>query len=552
MSTISIGTQPTDESKLEGQSVTLSIVATPQNDPDFGADGILTYQWERRNKRTGEFVPILGATDTSLTISSLSASDDNDYRCIVKNTYQSALHLDESLVRTSYGSESVLVDDEYHIGYRSFTLRTEPSDIYTIYPQSESIDISDITAGQIAKLKITESGEGYTPGTYTGVSLTDGSGSGATADIVVADIKTRTLLKSQGSDYADGFYPDTPLMNDKVASGSGARADLLITEGKLRKVMITSSGSSYALNDLLLLERSIQSITIANPAVLTCENHGLTTGDTVKISRVGGMTAINGESTTITVLTSDTFELVGVDSTGAGYGTPKTISTITRANPAVVTCTAHGFSNGDTVTFGTIVGMTALSGLSGTVSSSAANSFSVNIDTSNTSVFGSFVSGSVKAPATPNTGYVSVIGTTGNNAELEIVSLAKSGVQSITSVDVGENYTTGDILSAASGDIGGGSDFEVEVSSINTKITTATDHNLSVSDVVGIDNVTGMTEINQLFGTIIQVPTSSTMLLNINSSDFTSYTSGGYVQPQITKTVSLGTVNPLYITSNPS
>ena len=473
MSTINIGTQPTDEFKLEGQSVTLSIVATPQNDPDFGADGILTYQWERRNKRTGEFVPILGATDTSLTISSLSASDDNDYRCIVKNTYQSALHLDESLVRTSYGSESVLVDDEYHIGYRSFTLRTEPSDIYTIYPQSESIDISDITAGQIAKLKITESGEGYTPGTYTGVSLTDGSGSGATADIVVADIKTRTLLKSQGSDYADGFYPDTPLMNDKVASGSGARADLLITEGKLRKVMITSSGSSYALNDLLLLERSIQSITIANPAVLTCENHGLTTGDTVKISRVGGMTAINGESTTITVLTSDTFELVGVNSTGYDA-------------------------------------------------------------------------------ATDDTGYVSVIGTTGNNAELEIVSLAKSGVQSITSVDVGENYTTGDILSAASGDIGGGSDFEVEVSSINTKITTATDHNLSVSDVVGIDDVIGMTEINQLFGTIIQVPTSSTMLLNINSSDFTSYTSGGYVQPQITKTVSLGTVNPLYITSNPS
>lgn len=473
MSTINIVTQPIDESKLEGQSVTLSIVATPQNDPDFGADGILTYQWERRNKRTGEFVPILGATDTSLIISSLSASDDNDYRCIVKNTYQSALHLDESLVRTSYGSESVLVDDEYHIGYRSFTLRTEPSDIYTIYPQSESIDISDITAGQIAKLKIIESGEGYTPGTYTGVSLTGGSGSGATADIVVADIKTRTLLKSQGSDYPDDFYPDTPLMNDKVASGSGARADLLITEGKLRKVMITSSGSSYALNDLLLLERPIESITQANPAVLTCENHGLTTGDTVTVSRVGGMTDINGESTTITVLTSDTFELVGVNSTGYDA-------------------------------------------------------------------------------ATDDTGYVSVIGTTGNNAELEIVSLAKSGVQSITSVDVGENYTTGDILSAASGDIGGGSDFEVEVSSINTKITTATDHNLSVSDVVGIDNVTGMTEINQLFGTIIQVPTSSTMLLNINSSDFTSYTSGGYVQPQITKTVSLGTVNPLYITSNPS
>ena len=79
-------------------------------------------------------------------------------------------------------------------------------------------------------------------------------------------------------------------------------------------------------------------------------------------------------------------------------GTPKTITGITRANPAVVTCTAHGFSNGNTVTFGTIEGMTALSGLSGTVAYIGANSFSVNIDTSNTSVFGSFVSGEVMKP----------------------------------------------------------------------------------------------------------------------------------------------------------
>lgn len=104
-------------------------------------------------------------------------------------------------------------------------------------------------------------------------------------------------------------------MADNAASGTGARADLLITDGKLRKVMITNSGSSYASNDLLLLEKPIQSVTQANPAVVTCQNHGLTTGDTIHISRVGGMTDINSETTTITVLTSNTFELDGVDST---------------------------------------------------------------------------------------------------------------------------------------------------------------------------------------------------------------------------------------------
>lgn len=473
MSTINIGTHPSDESKKEGESVTLSVEATPQNDPDFGANGILTYQWERRNKRTGEFVPIRGATDASLTISSLSASDDNDYRCIVKNTYKSIIYLNESLVKTSYGSESVLVDDEYHIGYRSFTLRTEPSDIYTIYPQAESIDISDITPGQISGLKITDSGSGYIPATYTGVSLTGGSGSGAVADIVVADINIRTILKSQGSGYADDFYPDTPLMADNAASGTGARADLLITDGKLRKVMITNSGSSYTSNDLLLLEKPIQSVTQANPAVVTCQNHGLTTGDEIHISRVGGMTDINSETTTITVLTSNTFELDGVDS----------------------------------------------------------------------SLFNAAIA---------NTGYASVIGVTGNNAELQIVSLEKEGVQSVTIVDSGEGYSLGDVLSADSGDIGGGSDFEVEISSINTTITTTTAHNLSVTDVVGVDDVSGMTEINQLFGTITEIPSSTTAVLNIDSSGFTAYTSGGYIQPQITTTVSLGTINPLYITSNPS
>lgn len=79
-------------------------------------------------------------------------------------------------------------------------------------------------------------------------------------------------------------------------------------------------------------------------------------------------------------------------------GTPKTITGITQANPAVVTCTAHGFSTSDVITFGTIGGMSALSGLSGTVTNIDANSFSVNIDTSDTAVFGSFTSGSVMKP----------------------------------------------------------------------------------------------------------------------------------------------------------
>ena len=476
MSTINITSQPTDQANVEGKSVTLSITAEAQNDPITleGEDGIISYQWEKKNKRTGLFVPIIGAISSTYTISSLHISDDTEYRCIVKNTYISKTPLRESLVKTSYGSESVLVDDEYSIGYRSFTVRTEPTDIYEVYPQAESVDISDINPGQLYSLKITDGGDGYLANTYSGVSLTGGSGSGATADIITESIPMRVLLKSQGSGYEDGFYADTPLMSDDAILGSGARADLLITDGKLRKVMTTNSGSSYVSGDLLLLEKSIQNISQANPAVVNCTNHGLTTGDSVYISRVGGMTEVNEGSFTITVINANSFSLDSENSTGY-------------------------------------------------------------------------------TAAVANTGFVSVIPqASGNNAVLEITSVEKLAVKSVTVVDEGEGYSVGDLLSASSGDIGGGAGFEIEVTSVKTTVTTSTDHGLKVNQIVGINDVLGMTEINELFGTIISVPTNDTMILNIDSSNFTAYTSGGYVQPQITTTITSGTVNPLYITAKPS
>lgn len=63
----------------------------------------------------------------------------------------------------------------------------------------------------------------------------------------------------------------------------------------------------------------ITGITKADPAVVSVANHGLTDGDVVYISEVLGMTEVNSDLYIVNVLTSGTFELVGVDSTG--YGT---------------------------------------------------------------------------------------------------------------------------------------------------------------------------------------------------------------------------------------
>ena len=57
--------------------------------------------------------------------------------------------------------------------------------------------------------------------------------------------------------------------------------------------------------------------------------------------------------------------------------TAKTITAITKANPAVVTSTSHGFSNGDHVWIADVVGMTRLNGRRFVVASTATNTFAL-------------------------------------------------------------------------------------------------------------------------------------------------------------------------------
>lgn len=58
-------------------------------------------------------------------------------------------------------------------------------------------------------------------------------------------------------------------------------------------------------------------------------------------------------------------------------GAPKTITAITAANPAVVSSTSHGFSNGDRVVIYGTTGMLQIGGMNFTVSSVSANAFTL-------------------------------------------------------------------------------------------------------------------------------------------------------------------------------
>jgi len=83
---------------------------------------------------------------------------------------------------------------------------------------------------------------------------------------------------------------------------------------------------------------------------------------------------------------------------GAILESNKTITGITQANPGVVTSTAHGFSNGNTIVISGVVGMTQVNGKRFKVASVTANTFALQtIDGTNvnTTSFTAYTSGGI-------------------------------------------------------------------------------------------------------------------------------------------------------------
>lgn len=78
---------------------------------------------------------------------------------------------------------------------------------------------------------------------------------------------------------------------------------------------IPAQGTTIVLGATATAVTTITAITKANPAVATKTAHGLTTGQVIKMSGAAGMTEINGRVGIVRVLTVDTFEIGGVDST---------------------------------------------------------------------------------------------------------------------------------------------------------------------------------------------------------------------------------------------
>lgn len=100
---------------------------------------------------------------------------------------------------------------------------------------------------------------------------------------------------------------------------------------------------------------NITGITQANPAVVTSNSHGRSNGDKVYLSGIGGMTELNGVTATVAGVTSNTYQLSGINSSGYGAYTSGGTWSVVRA--VYVDPLAHAIADGAAVDFGAAEGL---------------------------------------------------------------------------------------------------------------------------------------------------------------------------------------------------
>lgn len=355
----------------------------------------------------------------------------------------------------------------------------------------------------------------YTVGVFRDTPLTGGSGTGATANIVVVngsvsslalvekgvgylvgDSLSATLTGSSngiattsaitgGSNYTNGTYTDVALTG---GTGTGAKATVVVSSNAVSTVTITSAGSGYTVSDAM----SAAAATLGNGI------NTLTTGSLVGGANYGPGTYTNvpltggtgsGAQATITVGVGGDVTAVTMTSRGVGY-------TVADSMSAAAT-NLGGFTNGigtlgtitagSNYTDGTFTGV-PLTGGTGTgavativVASNAVSSVTVTskgngytvADSLSCSV-GAIGSGiQTLGTVTGGSGYtngtytsVNLIGGSGTGAQATIV-VAGGVVTTVTITSRGRGFVIGNIMSANSTSIGGtGSGFVVPVSAV--------------------------------------------------------------------------------------
>jgi hypothetical protein len=329
------------------------------------------------------------------------------------------------------------------------------------YAASDSLSAAAATLGNGINTLTTGSlvgGTNYTPGTYSNVALTGGTGSGARANITVGaggDVTAVTMASrgigytvadsmsaaasdlgssvngigtvgavTGGSNYTNGTYTNVALTG---GAGSGAKATIVVASNAVSTVTITTKGNGYAVANSL----SCDPLTIGNGIQTlgtVTGGGGYTANGILTFSRVDGTLYTNGTYTNV--------PLTG----GAGTGAT---ANITVSGGGVTACTIVDTGSGYAVS--NVLSATAAS-IGGTGSG-----FSITVLTVGASTY-------VDVPLT---------GGSGTGATATIVIGTSGRVTSATLTNRGRGYLLSNIMSASSTSIGNtGSGFVVPVSAV--------------------------------------------------------------------------------------
>ena len=120
-------------------------------------------------------------------------------------------------------------------------------------------------------------------------------------------VKTCATIPSTSSPYNEVWYVVQRLINGSVKQYIELLTDIWETGFERDTAFFVDAGLSRG--DF----KTITSITKANPLNVLAIGHGFSTGNTVSIDGVQGMTAVNHRTFTVTVVSADSFTLDGID-----------------------------------------------------------------------------------------------------------------------------------------------------------------------------------------------------------------------------------------------
>jgi hypothetical protein len=335
---------------------------------------------------------------------------------------------------------------------------TNPGQGYTI---ADTLSAAASTIGNgINTLNAPSGGTNYGDGTYTNVSLTGGTGSGAKATIVVSlGTVTSVTLTDRGINYtaADSLsaaVTDLGGFTNGVDTIGAITGGSNYTNGTFTNVSLTGGTGTGAKATIVVSGNSVTSVTI------TTKGNGYTASDTLSAaaSSIGNGVQTLGTITGGSGYTGNEIATLGAITPGSGYtdGTYSGVA-LTNITGSGANATADITIAGGVVTVVTLVNSGSGYQVGNTLSVAAASvggtgaGFSIPVATIN---------------ATKTYTNVSLIGGSGTGATASI-TVSGGAVTAVSITNRGRGYLATNILSANSTDIGGtGAGFVVPVSAV--------------------------------------------------------------------------------------